>query len=233
MNATAADRPIHARLRSGLPVLGLALALSLGACSVEDSPGSWSPPSTPTSDVEPTTGDVEPTTEAPAGADLTGTWELRTDFLQDAGQATSTGAPPPSLTFEDGRLNVDTGCNTGGGDYEISGDEVTLSPIALTMRACEGQVGDLEGVVVGLLNAGTLAVGVEGDTLTLTAEDGTTLAFGRSQGGGDDAATTTMEPTITAPAPTGPATSAPTDTARQTSNPPATSTVPAPPTTAP
>ena len=170
--------------------------VSLSACSIEDSPGSWSPPSPPTpSDVAPTTGEDAPTTEAPAGTELEGAWQLRTDFLQDAGQATSTGERPPTLTFEGGTLAVDTGCNTGGGDYEISGDQVTLSPIALTMRACDGPVGDLEGVVVGLFAAETLTFGIEDESLTLTAPDGTTLAFERSQGMGNDAATATSNPT--------------------------------------
>lgn len=208
-----------------LPALGLVLVVSLSACSIQDSPGSWSPPSTPTAaDTGPTTGDGAPTSEAPAGADLMGTWELRTDFLRDSGQQTGAGERPPTLTFEDGTLAVNTGCNTGSGDFEVNGDEITLGPVALTMRACDGPTGALEGVVVGLLGAESLAFGIDGETLTLTAQDGTTLAFERSEGsaggeGGGDAAASTGAPTSTSSTSKDPgqgtATTAPTGTSTQ------------------
>lgn len=225
VNRTPAARSRRARARSGLPALGLVLAISLSACSIEDSPGSWSPPSTPTSgEAEPTTGEAAPTTEAPAGEDLLGTWELRTDFLQDSGQTARAGERPPALTFEDGTLAVDTGCNTGSGDYEVSGDEITLGPVALTMRACDGPTGALESVVIGLLAAENLAFGIDDETLTLTAEDGTTLAFERSEDrdSGESTATTSAPSetsTATTSAPTGTSnatTSAPTETSTST-----------------
>lgn len=82
-----------------------------------------------------------------------------------------------TLTFDgEGSLGVEPGCNTGGGDYELDGDTITLGPIATTLMACEGAKGELENAVLDVLNKGELTVSIEGDTLTLMAgEDGLEL----------------------------------------------------------
>lgn len=190
MKPTHTDHTFRLPLRFGLLTLGVALALSVSGCSLEESPGAWSPPSSPTS------GDVEPTTEQPPEAsDLEGTWELETDYLQDAAAATGSDGPTPALTFQaDGSLAVDTGCNTGGGTFEVDGDQIMLSPIALTMRACAGPTGALEAVVSSLLGAEQLSFRIEDSALMLTAEDGTTLAFSRAATDDGDSAPTTTSP---------------------------------------
>ncbi len=182
-----------------MPLLGLALVIGLSACSVEESPGSWSPPSTPTTDATGQTSDqAAQTSEAPVkDEDLVGTWQLETAYLmQDDSGATSSGSNAPTLTFQEGgTLAVDTGCNTGGGDYQVDGDRVLLSPVATTLRACEGRVGALEAMVVGLLGAEELSFRIEDAMLTLTAEDGTTLAFSKVEEAAGDASPTTEGPT--------------------------------------
>lgn len=234
MKRNPTDHTLRLPLRSGPLALGLMLALGMSSCTLEESPGAWSPPSSPTSDdVEPTT--EEPTTDDPLEAsDLEGTWELETAYLQDAAGATGSDGRTPTLTFEaDGSLAVDTGCNTGGGTYEVDGDQIRLSPIALTLRACDGPTGALEALVSSLLGADELSFRIEDSVLMLTAEDGTTLAFGwidasdtgpqagQSTGG---AATETGRPTqrgtatATAPASTGTATT-PADTGTATTPP--------------
>lgn len=181
------SRGAHGRVA----LLTLGLVVGLSACAVEDNPAT--PSATTDSDDAGPPGD--------AGAELEGTWQLRADYLRDGAGATEQPEDLPTLTFEDGALGVNTGCNTGGGDYEVDGNQLTLGPVALTMRACEGVTGDLERLVSGLLGATELTFAVDDGTLTLTAEDGTTLAFSATDGAPGDADTTTSTgPTATGPA---------------------------------
>ena len=83
----------------------------------------------------------------------------------------------PTMQFaRDGRLGANTGCNSAGASYTTEGDRITFGPILSTKRACADPRGnELETAVVRALEA-TRVYRVEGDTLTLLAEDGRTLA---------------------------------------------------------
>ena len=99
------------------------------------------------------------------------TWRVESII---AGQAVSSvpDGPAASLVFgTDGRVTVDTGCNTGGGTYAIEGATIRVSAIALTKRACPAPLGDLEAAVVAVLQANPLAYVVEASALTLSAGD--------------------------------------------------------------
>lgn len=177
--------------------MALGVVIGLSGCALEQAP------STPTA----TTSAEDTVTESSGGSTgedaLQGTWQLRTDYLRAAGSDAEL-QKVPTLTFDDGSLGVNTGCNTGGGDYQVSGDQLTIGPVALTMRACEGATGDLERLVSSLLGAGELTFAVEGDSLRLTAEDGTTLAFSAGEAGvGDGASDATGTATTSRPTATG------------------------------
>lgn len=48
----------------------------------------------------------------------------------------STGPVQHSLTFDDGKLSTDTGCNRAFGDYVENGDVLILNVIGMTKMAC-------------------------------------------------------------------------------------------------
>jgi heat shock protein HslJ len=98
------------------------------------------------------------------------TWTIDTLVSGDTGVASSVpaGVRTPTLLLADGRVQVDTGCNRGGGDYTVDGDTVTLGPIATTRMACvdEGAAATERHILAVL--AGTVQVAIEADRLTLT-----------------------------------------------------------------
>lgn len=71
-----------------------------------------------------------------------------------------------ALTFEDGRVAVESGCNTGGGGYALDGAILTFEPLATTMMACEGPAMEVERAVLTVL-AGSVTYEIEADTLRL------------------------------------------------------------------
>lgn len=84
-----------------------------------------------------------------------------------------------ALRFVDGRLDLEAGCNQGGGDYQVADGVITFGPIALTKMACDGPRTQVEQHVVQVLQgrvgyeieAGTLRLGgANGPGLTLRAD---------------------------------------------------------------
>ena len=83
-----------------------------------------------------------------------------------------------ALTFSDGRVDVEAGCNRGGGTAEVGDTTITFGPVALTDMACAPDVMAVEGVVAAMLSgevpysieAGSLTLGVGGVGLMLRAE---------------------------------------------------------------
>jgi heat shock protein HslJ len=72
-----------------------------------------------------------------------------------------------ALTFRDGRVDVEAGCNTGRGGYAIEGAVITFEPLMMTMMACEGPATDVERSVLTVL-AGSVTHEIEADTLRLS-----------------------------------------------------------------
>ncbi len=73
-----------------------------------------------------------------------------------------------SLTFTDGAVAVETGCNTGGGAVSVADGILAFGPISLTEMACGPGATALEQAMVAALT-GKVAYAVEADTLTLDA----------------------------------------------------------------
>ena len=76
-----------------------------------------------------------------------------------------------TLTITDGEAAIETGCNTGSGTVEVTDTTMTFGPIALTLRACEPALTELETSVVLVLD-GEVTYEVDGDTLSMR-KDGT------------------------------------------------------------
>lgn len=73
-----------------------------------------------------------------------------------------------SIWIVDGRVDVEAGCNTGGGTVSVTAETLTFGPIGLTKMACEPGAMAVERAVIGVL-AGAVAYTIEADVLTLDA----------------------------------------------------------------
>ena len=76
-----------------------------------------------------------------------------------------------ALTFSDGRVDVEAGCNRGGGTVEVDDTTITFGPVALTKMACAPDAMAVEGVVTAVLS-GEIAYTIEAGSLTLDAGGG-------------------------------------------------------------
>ena len=96
-------------------------------------------------------------------------WTLDSLVTTDAVSSVATQRPP-TLRFENGKVAVVTGCNSGSGTYEVAEQEITFGPIATTRMACDEASMEVEAHVLGVLQ-GTATYEIEADLLTLTNGD--------------------------------------------------------------
>ena len=105
---------------------------------------------------------------------LEGDWKL----VSYGDAANPTPALPDvetSLNFgADGQFGGTVGCNSFGGGYTVSGDQVTFESMVSTMMFCEG-ISDQETVVLGILSDQTLTAELNGNQLTLTSAGGSSV----------------------------------------------------------
>jgi heat shock protein HslJ len=108
---------------------------------------------------------------APGGVPLEGTtWQLTNLRLSGA------YAPIPpdavaTLILQDGHAGGTGGCNDWFADYTLDGDSLTFGTIGSTLKLCEGAGGLVETYYFADLPA-VAQWAIEGDTLTLSADDG-------------------------------------------------------------
>lgn len=75
-----------------------------------------------------------------------------------------------SLRFhDDGTVDVQTGCNDGGGRWALDGSSIRFADLVLTERACLDGAGDVERVVMAVLAAGDVQPEIRADQLVLQA----------------------------------------------------------------
>ena len=106
-------------------------------------------------------------------ASVAGTWKL----VSYGDPASPTAAVPDvetSIEFKEGQVNGNVGCNGFSGTYEIEGDKITFREVVSTLMFCEGPIGDQELGTLAVLQESATYV-LEGDTLTLTSADGTSV----------------------------------------------------------
>jgi heat shock protein HslJ len=82
------------------------------------------------------------------------------------------------LTFQDGNVSANAGCNTMSGGYTFEGDVLRVELLATTEMACPDPLMDQDAFVSGLLTSGP-TVTVDGDTLTLTSGEETITMLDR------------------------------------------------------
>lgn len=131
----------------GAALLGVALALTVGACVSQQQP-------------------------VPTGPSLSGNWQI----ISMVGGAMPAGASV-TLDFAGKTVSGNAGCNTYSGNYVQNGQALTFAPTALTRKACAPMLMDVEAGFTKALAAvnrydmadNTLRLFV-GDTLIMQAQ---------------------------------------------------------------
>lgn len=105
---------------------------------------------------------------------LTGTlWTLdslgQSSDVGDDGMVSSIPAGVSStLTIDEGgRVSLNPGCNTGGGQVEVGDTTLVFGPIALTRKACPSESMDIENAVMKVID-GEVSYRLDGNSLVLT-----------------------------------------------------------------
>lgn len=77
-----------------------------------------------------------------------------------------------TLTFDVQRLSGNAGCNSFGGDYNLSGSEISFGQIVSTMMACQEPLRMQQEQAVLHIFSGTARLNLENNRLTITSSDG-------------------------------------------------------------
>lgn len=89
--------------------------------------------------------------------------------------------PQATLRFgDDGTLSGNATCNDFSTSYDLDGDAISLGPVAMTLKACMGEVADQEARILDVIDKLASFEIVDGSTmLVLHATDGATLTARR------------------------------------------------------
>ena len=99
---------------------------------------------------------------------LVGTkWVLDSIIDGDAVSSVPAGVTA-SMRIVDGQLELDAGCNGGGGPVAVTADTLEFGPLMLTKRACQAGPASVEQAVTTVLT-GTVSYTVDADLLTIDA----------------------------------------------------------------
>lgn len=120
------------------------------------------------------TGGASPGASEPPGGDESGAIDGRT-FLSTVivGRALVPGSQV-RLSFEDGRIGANAGCNSMSGSYAVDGGRLVVGALATTEMGCDPALMDQDGWLGGFLDGASIALA--GEMLTL-AKDGVTLTL--------------------------------------------------------
>jgi heat shock protein HslJ len=75
-----------------------------------------------------------------------------------------------AIQISGGRVDVEAGCNRGGGSVEVTPDALGFGPLVLTKMACDAGPSAVEAAVVAVLT-GAVGYTIDADTLTLDADE--------------------------------------------------------------
>ena len=161
------NAPLNTRLNA-FGRLGLAaLTLLLVACAA--APGA-SPTPSPSPSPSSTSPTPSPTPIPPVG--LTGRQFLSTAVAKDGAPFQLAAGSSIRLTFEDGRLSANAGCNGIGGNLVLDGDKLIFSGASMTEMGCDPALMNQDNWLVAFLGSGPTFT-LDGNNLTLTS--GTTV----------------------------------------------------------
>ncbi|MCA9987528.1 MAG: META domain-containing protein [Anaerolineales bacterium] len=162
-----------------LALVLLILLMMMAACGPAGTEGEPAAVETPTTEPEPTTEPTTEPTDEPVvdNSALDGTtWSLLHTIVGGDAIVPVSGNVIAWLSFADGTVSGQSGCNLFSGSATIAGDKLSFGPLAGTRMACEDELMSFESNFLDLLGQ------VDGftltdDTLELHNTDGLPLAL--------------------------------------------------------
>jgi heat shock protein HslJ len=100
------------------------------------------------------------------------TWTVDSIISGDAVSSMPVGVVATIIFTAEGRVQVATGCNDGGGTYTSDATTITFGDLALTDRACLDAAAQVEAAVLAVLSADRVGYTIEAASLTLLAGSG-------------------------------------------------------------
>lgn len=80
------------------------------------------------------------------------------------------------LSFSDGALGISAGCNGAGADYRVRGGRLIASDLRQTLEGCNPELSAQDDLLAAFITSRPRLM-LDGDTLTLTGDDGVTMVF--------------------------------------------------------
>ncbi|MCB0103818.1 MAG: META domain-containing protein [Anaerolineales bacterium] len=108
-------------------------------------------------------------------ASLAGEWKL-VSYGDSAAPTPALPGVDTSILFEEGQFGGTVGCNSFGGDYTLSGSQMSTGSTISTMMFCE-QTSAQESAVLAILSDKTMTVTQSGNLLTLSSVDGKSVVI--------------------------------------------------------
>ena len=99
------------------------------------------------------------------------TWTVDSILSGDVVSSVPPGVVATIRFGPDGRFELETGCNQGGGQIAGDGSTLRFLDLVLTRRACDGPAGDMEAAVLAVLGRDPVTYQIEAQALTLSAGD--------------------------------------------------------------
>ena len=96
------------------------------------------------------------------------TWTVESLLQGDTVSSVPEGVSATLVFKADGSVEVDTGCNRGGGTWKLEGAGIRFESLLLTKKACQGPGAALEGAVISVLSAEAIQAQIDSNVLTLT-----------------------------------------------------------------
>jgi heat shock protein HslJ len=103
---------------------------------------------------------------------IEGQWKLDS-YGSPSDQTPAAPGVETSIEFKDGQISGSVGCNSFGGEYNVEDNTITFGPVMATEMFCEA-VAEQEEATFAVLH-GKATFTLDGNTLTITSEDGNTV----------------------------------------------------------
>lgn len=99
------------------------------------------------------------------------TWTLSSIITGEAVSSVPAGVTATITFHDDGSVDIQPGCNSGGGRYEVDGESISFTDLITTEMACMGGGGQVEAAVLSVLSAQSITWAIDAGSLTLMAGD--------------------------------------------------------------
>ena len=99
------------------------------------------------------------------------TWTLMSLISGDAVSSVPAGVVATLAFADDGRVDVNPGCNQGAGNYSVDTDSISFSDVITTKMACDGSAMQVENAVLQVLATDGLTFTIDANVLTITGGD--------------------------------------------------------------